>query len=124
VAIAGGEDALGSPGQTSTVVAWEDIVTYAPEVVVIMPCGFNQEQAAARIAELSTRPGWTDLPAVQERHVYAVDGSAYFSRPGPRLIDGIELLAAIFHPHRAGSPPAGAEVLRLTANGGFETFLK
>ena len=124
VAIAGGEDALGRPGETSTVVAWEDIVAYAPEVLVLMPCGFDQKAAAARLAEISKRPGWVELPAVREQHVYAVDGSAYFSRPGPRLIDGIELLAAIFHPHRAGPPPAGAGVLRLTSSGGFEPLLR
>ena len=124
VAIAGGEDALGRPGETSTVVAWEDIVAYAPEVLVVMPCGFDQEQAAARLAEISTRPGWDALPAVRELRVFAVDGSAYFSRPGPRLIDGIELLAGIFHSDRDGSPPAGAEVLRLAASGGFEPFLR
>ena len=123
VAIAGGEDALGRPGETSTVVAWEDVVAYSPEVLVIMPCGFDEKQAAARLPELSSRPGWNDLPAVLERRVFAVDGSAYFSRPGPRLVDGIELLAAIFHPDRAGPPPAGAGVLRLTAGGGFEPLL-
>ena len=123
VAIAGGEDALGRPGEASTVVAWEDIVAYAPEVLVMMPCGFNQGQAAAKVAELSARLGWADLPAVRERRVYAVDGSAYFSRPGPRLIDGIELLTAIFHQDRAATRPAGAEVLRLTASGSFEPLV-
>ena len=122
--IAGGEDALGRPGGPSTVVAWEDIVAYAPEVLVLMPCGFDQEEAAARLAEISKRPGWVELPAVREQHVYAVDGSAFFSRPGPRLIDGIDLLAAIFHPQRSGPPPAGAGVLRLAASGGFERLLR
>ena len=124
VAIAGAEDALGRPGETSTVLAWEEVVAYAPEVLVVMPCGFDQEQAAARLAELSKRPGWDELPAVREGRVFAVDGSAYFSRPGPRLIDGIELLAAIFHSNAAQSAPAGTEVLRLAANGSFEPFLR
>lgn len=124
VAIAGGEDALGRAGETSTVVPWEDVVAYAPEVLVIMPCGFDEKQAAARLADLSRRPGWEELPAVRERRVFAVDGSAYFSRPGPRLIDGIELLAGIFHSDRDSSPPAGAEVLRLAASGDFEPFLR
>ena len=70
------------------------------------------------------RPGWDELPAVREQHVFAVDGSAYFSRPGPRLIEGIELLAAIFHPNEAARPPAGTGILRLTRSGGFEPYLR
>ena len=123
VAMAGGEDALGQPGEPSTVLAWEEVADYAPEVIVLMPCGFDGQDAADRLTELSVRPGWDDLPAVREQHVFAVDGSAFFSRPGPRLIDGIELLAAIFHPHGTAKPPAGASILRLIRNGGFEPYL-
>ena len=123
VAIAGGEDTLGRPGEPSTVLAWEEVVDYAPEVIVLMPCGFDGEHAAARLDELSVRSGWDELPAVRRQHVFAVDGSAFFSRPGPRLIDGIELLAAIFHPHGTAKPPADASILRLTRNGGFEPYL-
>jgi len=67
-----------------------------------MPCGFTIDRTATELDLLTSRPGWKDLPAVQAGAVYAVDGPAYFNRPGPRLVDGVELLAALFHPHRFG----------------------
>jgi len=121
VAIAGGQDGLGRAGEPSSVVSWAEVLAYAPEVIVLMPCGFDGAEAARRVGELSRRTGWSELPAVRDEHVYAVNGSAYFSRPGPRLIDGIEVLAAVLHPDGAIMPAGASEVLRL-ANTGFETF--
>ena len=114
---AGGADGLAEEGAYSKVIAWEDVVRYQPEVVVLMPCGFDAAQAAKRLDEISKRPGWDDLPAVQRGRVFAVDGSAYFSRPGPRLVDGLELLARVFHPEVfSKEAPAGA-ALRLVTDG-------
>jgi iron complex transport system substrate-binding protein len=90
---AGGFDVLGLPGEHSPQVMWEDVVASAPEVVVAMPCGFDA-QTAYREAELHLDA----LRASGARRVVAVDGGAYFSRPGPRLVDGLELLAHILHP--------------------------
>jgi iron complex transport system substrate-binding protein len=73
----------------------------APEVLLLAPCGFTLERALAEMPELSRRPGWGDLPAVRAGRVFVADGSAYFSRPGPRLVESLELLAAIVHPETA-----------------------
>ena len=74
-----------------------------------MPCGFGIDRTRSELDLMSSRPGWRDLPAVRNKAVYAVDGAAYFNRPGPRLVGGIELLAALFHPHLFGNRlPEGA----------------
>lgn len=117
VRIAGGEDGLGRDAQPSRVVEWRDVLDYAPEVLVLMPCGFPAEQAAARIADLAGRTGWAMLPAVTTRQVFAVDGSAYFSRPGPRLVEGVELLARILHPESCTERVAEGAALKLAAGG-------
>jgi iron complex transport system substrate-binding protein len=113
VRLAGGEDALGRPGLASTVVGWRALAESAPEVVVLMPCGFDAAEAARRLDELAGRPEWQALPAVRTGHVFAVDGSAYFSRPGPRLVDGVQLLARILHPELIEEPAPEGAVLRL-----------
>jgi iron complex transport system substrate-binding protein len=98
VRIAGGEDLLGREGSDSVRVAWDDFLASKPEVIVLMPCGYQLERAVALAPQLVTRPGWQDLPAVQQNRVYAVDASSYFARPGPRVIEGTQLLAHILHP--------------------------
>lgn len=122
VRFAGGDDGLGREGAPSAVVDWEAVLSYAPQVLVLMPCGFDSAQAAARLDELSRRPGWGDLPAVRAGRVFAVDGSAYFSRPGPRLVDGIELLARILHPEVAPRTAAADGALRLASRGADVLF--
>jgi iron complex transport system substrate-binding protein len=99
VELAGGEDVLGLPGEKSRTVDWVELEAAAPEVIVSMPCGYYAEQAAAetmkqreRVAPLGAR-------------VYAVDAAAYFSRPGPRLVEGIELLGHLLHPDLVPAPP-------------------
>jgi iron complex transport system substrate-binding protein len=98
VSIAGGVDHLGHEGSDSIRVAWEDVLAWKPEVLVIMPCGFNLHQVIELTPKLCDRPGWHELPAVQQGRVYAVDASSYFARPGPRVVEGTELLAHIIHP--------------------------
>jgi iron complex transport system substrate-binding protein len=97
---AGGWDLLGSAGQPAQETTWESVRDVEPEVLVLMPCGFDAQRSAEEWRDgARLRPPWiADLPAVRDGQVYAVDGSAYFSRPGPRVVDGIALLAEIFDP--------------------------
>jgi iron complex transport system substrate-binding protein len=75
-------------------------VEYAPEVVVLSPCGFNLQEVLRQAHLLTTFPGWERLPAIDRDRVYAVDANSYFARPGPRVVQGVELLAHIIHPDR------------------------
>jgi iron complex transport system substrate-binding protein len=98
VELAGGVDPLGTRGEDAARVPWEAVVASAPEVLVLACCGFDVARTLADVPLLRERPGWSSLPAVRDGRVYAVDGSAYFSRPGPRIVDSLELLAEILHP--------------------------
>ena len=97
VELAGGTDGLGMKGKPSVPIEWGRVVHYAPEVIILMPCGFDVERTVKELPLLTRLPGWSDLPAVKRGRVYAVNGSAYFNRSGPRLVDGLELLAKILH---------------------------
>jgi iron complex transport system substrate-binding protein len=101
IELAGGEDVLGLPGQPSEVVSWEQVAAAQPEILVVMPCGYDAERAHEEAATFAA-----ELAGVGARRIVAVNASAYFSRPGPRLIDGLELLAQILHPERFGEAPA------------------
>jgi len=106
---AGGREVLGRAGQPSRYVTWEDIAAAAPEVLVLMPCGFPIDRTRRELSLLSAQPHWSRLPAVRTGRVHVVDGPAYFNRSGPRLIDGVELLAGLLHPARIRAiPGAGA----------------
>ncbi len=95
---AGGWDVLGSDGERSVETTWDAVAEVDPEILVLMPCGFHLAETVSEW-ERTPRPAWyRDLSAVRSGQVFAVDGSAYFSRPGPRVIDGIELLAEILDP--------------------------
>jgi iron complex transport system substrate-binding protein len=98
VSIAGGVDHLGHEGSDSVRIAWEDVLAWKPEVLVVMPCGFRLDRVLELTPQLSSRFGWHELPAVQQGRVYAVDASSYFARPGPRVVEGTELLAHLIHP--------------------------
>jgi iron complex transport system substrate-binding protein len=106
---AGGWDLLGSEGERSVETTWEAVRDVDPAMIVLMPCGFHLEDTVAEWAR-TPRPGfWTQLEAVRRGSVFAVDGSAYFSRPGPRAIDGIAMLAEIFDPNAfVDTSPAGS----------------
>ncbi|HEX3377454.1 MAG TPA: cobalamin-binding protein [Candidatus Acidoferrales bacterium] len=97
---AGGIDVLGQSGKPSFRVEWEKIIESRPDVIVIMPCGYNLAAAEAEFLSLPLPSGWGDLPAVKERRVFAVDASGYFSRPGPRLASGLSALASAIHPEK------------------------
>jgi len=95
---AGGWDLLGSDGEASVQTTWEEIADVDPEMLLLMPCGFHLAETVAAWARNPTPPTYAELTAVRRDRIFALDGSAYFSRPGPRVIDGIELLAEIFDP--------------------------
>jgi iron complex transport system substrate-binding protein len=100
VAAAGGEDVLAGPGERSRRLTWAEVAAARPEVVVLMPCGFGVERAVTEYRRVVLPPAWAAVPAVRAGRVWAVDANGYFSRPGPRLVDGLEMLAAILHPAR------------------------
>jgi iron complex transport system substrate-binding protein len=98
VRIAGGVDEISRPGSDSVRVAWNDVLNWAPEILIIMPCGSHLDKVLEFAPKLKRFPGWSDLPAVRKNQVYAVDASSYFARPGPRVVKGTELLAHLIHP--------------------------
>ena len=98
VTLAGGEDVLAQPHEPSATVSWKRVLSQAPEVLILMPCGFEVDRTLKEIALLSNLPGWAELPAVAGGRVFAVAANALFSRPGPRLIDGLELMGQLIHP--------------------------
>lgn len=110
VRLAGGVEGLGREGEASRTLQWPDVLAWQPEVVVIACCGFSIERTMQDMASLPLVPGWNDLPAVRAGRVFVVDGSQYFSRPGPRLVDSLEILAHAIdpglHPLPAGLPAA------------------
>jgi iron complex transport system substrate-binding protein len=98
VEIAGGVDSLARKGSDSVRIPWDDVLKWAPEVLIITPCGFNLGKVIEQALQVLPYPGWSDLPAVRNYRVYAVDANSYFARPGPRVVEGTELLAHLFHP--------------------------
>jgi iron complex transport system substrate-binding protein len=98
VEIAGGVDALARKGTDSVRIPWSDVAKWAPEVLIITPCGFNLEKVIEQTPQLMSYPGWSDLPAVRNDKVFAVDANSYFARHGPKVVEGTELLAHVFHP--------------------------
>ena len=112
---AGGVDGLGRERGESVRVSWDDITAYAPEVLVIMPCGFNLQQTMKQIwsvfgfqrSEVARR--FFELPAAKNGRVYAVDANSYFARPGPRVVEGAELLARLIHPEVFADEPLPTE---------------
>jgi len=101
---AGGVDELASKGQPSTYVDWDHVLDYDPEVVVLMPCGFTTPRTVREATQFLSLPNAKQLSAVQNGLVYATDGHNYFSRPGPRLFDAIDILAHMLHPELFSQP--------------------
>ena len=116
IRLAGGEDVLGRAGERSRTAEWEEIAAARPEVVVAMPCGYDAPRSAQE-AELYAEP----LARLGARRTVAVDASAYFSRPGPRLVTGIELLGHVLHPDRIAAPAGARHVEPALAGAGGGT---
>ena len=104
VAIAGGDHAFGIAGKPSVTTTAKDIKEYSPEVIVMIPCGYYKEDILRQLPQSRLPDGWSDLPAVRSGDVWAVDATSYFSRPGPRVVRGVEILARILHPEVFGNP--------------------
>jgi iron complex transport system substrate-binding protein len=119
VRLAGGADILGPENEPSVYVSWDEITAAEPDVVILMPCGYDLPTTVRLAGELDDVPDWRELAAVRAGEVYAVDGSGYFNRPGPRVVDGIELLARLFHPDRCSDlgPDAAEPLLRWSSGG-------
>ena len=103
----GGTPVLAEKGKPSQETAWHEIRTAAPEVIVFMPCGYYLEEAEDEANTFLDHPEFADTPAARNGNVYAVDATSYFSRPGPRIVDGLEILAWAVHPDFYPAPPDG-----------------
>lgn len=99
VRMAGGVEGLGREGERSRTMAWDEILQFDPEFLIVACCGFNVERTLLDIPILTQYPGYRDLTCVRQNQVFVIDGNAYFSRPGPRLVDSLELLAHTLHPN-------------------------
>ncbi len=115
--LAGGQEAAGRPGRPSVRIAWPEIAQARPEVIVLTVCGFDVARTVREVAAVEARSEWRALPAVRAGRVYATDGGSYFSRPGPRIVDGLEILGAILHPAAATwpTPPGSWALLSVAA---------
>jgi iron complex transport system substrate-binding protein len=115
VAFAGGDASFGNAGGKSRTTTPEEITAYAPEVVVLAPCGYYKEEVLRSLESARLPGGWHELPAVREGRVWAVDATSYFSRPGPRVVEGAEILLRVVHPEIYGDPEP-AHDLRVPAD--------
>ncbi|MBL8848810.1 MAG: cobalamin-binding protein [Planctomycetaceae bacterium] len=98
VELAGGRDILGTPGQHSPYISLADVAAADPDVIAVMPCGFDIARTRAEMPALQQNPAWRALRAVQAGRVYLTDGNQYFNRPGPRMVESAEILAELLHP--------------------------
>jgi iron complex transport system substrate-binding protein len=98
VALAGGVHLFGSAGQHSPYLSWQQLCEQDPEVIIVLPCGWDMERARQEMPRLTGRPEWPRLRAVRQQRVFLTDGNQYFNRPGPRLVESLEILAQILHP--------------------------
>jgi len=98
VAIAGGSAILADPGKHSPYVSWERMSSADPDIIIVMPCGFPIERTLKEMGILLQQPGFSNLKAAKNNRVYIADGNQYFNRPGPRIVDSIEIFAEIIHP--------------------------
>jgi len=108
VELAGGIDNLAQRGEYSVPIEWQRLIELNPDVIVIMPCGYDVERALAEYRKTVFPKNWNDIAAVRGGRVYAVHASAYFSRPGPRLVDGVEILYSLIHQDFSTELPTGS----------------
>jgi iron complex transport system substrate-binding protein len=112
VARAGGRDVLGTAQQASEYVEWTTVRQADPDVMVLMPCGYDLDTTCSLAHEVTDRPGFDQLSCARNDRVVAVDGSAYFNRPGPRIVDGLEILAQVLAAEPGASLREGVRRLR------------
>ena len=120
VELAGGANCFGDKEMGSFPLEWDAVVESQPEVVVLMPCGFEVPRALEDVPLLTEKEGWNDLPAVKNNRVFAIDASNYTSRSGPRLVTGLEILAEMIHPELFSGmvPEMGAKRIYTSGKGG------
>jgi iron complex transport system substrate-binding protein len=110
---AGGVEGLGRLGKPSHRIEWSQVLDYQPEIIVLSPCGFDLNGVIDELHELESYRGWNKIPAYRTHSIYAVNASAYFSRPGPRIANGLELLAHIIHPELFPETDMAREMKRI-----------
>ena len=98
VQLAGGQSVFGTPGAHAPWITWEDLAEADPDILVLMPCGFSMPRIQEELPIMTRHPSWPKLKAVQTGRVYLTDGNQFFNRPGPRMIESLEILSEIFHP--------------------------
>lgn len=98
IEMGGGINLFGVAGEQSPWMTWEQLLEANPDVILVMPCGFNLSRSKAEMSSLSKKPEWSQLNSVQNQQVYLTDGNQYFNRPGPRLVESLEIIAEILHP--------------------------
>jgi iron complex transport system substrate-binding protein len=111
IKLAGGRDVFGEPSRPSFRVTLDDVVAAQPDFLIAAPCGYTAAQAREEYRSVDFPIGWQDIPAVRNGHVYALEANSYFSRPGPRLVTGLEILAKLLHPAIAVSREAEAAIM-------------
>jgi iron complex transport system substrate-binding protein len=109
VRLAGGKDTLGQPGAHSEWLTWPELAAADPDLVILMPCGFHLARIREELPALELRPEWVSLRAVRQGQVFLVDGNQFFNRPGPRLVESLEILVEILHPQASGAAVAKVE---------------
>ena len=111
VELAGGQPLLVTKREKSRRVEPKDVAMSAPELAILMPCGYHLDRAVEEAAAVTTQTWWRDLPAARKGRVWAMDGSSYFNRPGPRLVNGLEILAHILHPEIFKQSPSARDAV-------------
>ena len=115
VRLAGGRELFAGPGERSVRLDWPAVFEADPEVLILMPCGFDAARAVEEARALPELPGWSELRAVRDGRVWVVDANSFFSRPAPRLVEGVEILARILHPEAFAGPADRGDAARLFA---------
>jgi iron complex transport system substrate-binding protein len=110
IEFAGGRDVFGTVRTPSFRVTMDEVIAAAPDVVLLAPCGYTAEQASEEFRGMKLPDGWHDIPAARNGHVYALEANSYFSRPGPRLMTGLDILAKVLHPQVKVSREAEASI--------------
>lgn len=110
IELAGGRDVFGTPRTPSFRVTLDEVVAAQPDILIVAPCGYSAEQALQEYRFMNLPPDWQDIPAVRNGQVYSLDANRYFSRPGPRLVTGLEILAKLLHPQIEVSREAASAI--------------
>jgi iron complex transport system substrate-binding protein len=113
IALAGGENLFGEPGRHSPWMEWRDLVAADPDIILVLPCGFDIARSLQEMKALTARPEWNRLRTAERGAVFIADGNQYFNRPGPRLVDSLEILAELLHPDAFPARHTGTGWIRL-----------